>query len=175
MPTDNTDRLADHLADLDARVARLEAGASRPQAPTPGPEADTFWALESLRARRGDHQETAEGLVMLTGSLNLPTGEPVEWQQGAATSDLLETDWSGRAGALAALGHPVRIELLRRTLNGARTTSELGDDLGSTGQLHHHLRQLVSAGWLGQRGRGTYEVPPARVVPLLTIMTGVAG
>lgn len=111
---------------------------------------------------------------MMTGSLNLPTGEPVEWQLGAATADLLETDWSDTAAALGALGHPVRLELLRAVLAGVRSTAELAETTGSTGQLHHHLKQLVSTGWLAQRGRGAYEVPPARVVPLLVIVTGVA-
>ena len=36
-----------------------------------------------------------------------------------------------------------------------------------THQLHHHLRQLVAAGWLASTRRGHYEVPAARVVPLL--------
>ncbi|WP_067439838.1 ArsR/SmtB family transcription factor [Nocardioides jensenii] len=162
------------LADLRARVERLEVSAHPRVDPVSGPDPDTFWALEGVRTRRADHPETADGLVLLTGSLNLPTGEPVEWQQGAATADLFDTDWSAASARLAALGHPVRLELLREILRGTRTTSALGDQLGSTGQLHHHLRQLVSAGWLAQRGRGAYEVPPGRVVPLLAILTGVS-
>lgn len=181
------DDVAAQVAELQARVEQLEAvtgaraaasasgsgaGSGSAESP-PGAVADTFWALEGLRGRRGDHPGTADGMVMLTGSLDLPRGEPVEWQQAAATAQLVDTDWSSNAAALAALGHPVRLELLRRVLQGARTTAELADELGSTGQLHHHLRQLVSAGWLAQRGRGAYEVPVARVVPLLVILTGV--
>lgn len=171
------DDVAAQLAELRTRVELLEAAAGVRDIDAAGPSsqsaADTFWALEGLRGRRGDHPETADGLVMLTGSLELPTGEPVEWQQAAATAQVIDTDWSANAAVLAALGHPVRLELLRRVLRGARTTAELADELGSTGQLHHHLRQLVSAGWLAQRGRGAYEVPVARVVPLLVILTGV--
>ncbi|NYG59626.1 DNA-binding transcriptional ArsR family regulator [Nocardioides daedukensis] len=163
------------LADLRERVERLESRTTAPTASpgAPGPDEDTFWALEGVRARRDAHPETADGIVLLTGSLNLPTGEPVEWQMGAATSDLVGTDWSDAAAPLAALGHPVRLKLLRSVLDGVRSTAELAESLGSTGQLHHHLKQLVSTGWLAQRGRGNYEVPPTRVVPLLVILTGV--
>ncbi|MDN5894474.1 MAG: helix-turn-helix domain-containing protein [Nocardioides sp.] len=160
---------AAELASLRDRVTRLEEDAAT------SPDPDTFWALEGLRARRAEHPATADGVVLLTGSLTLPTGEPVEWQQAGATASLLEEDWSERAVSLAALSHPVRLDLLRRVLGGTRTTAGLADELGSTGQLHHHLRQLVAAGWLRQRGRGAYEVPAARVVPLLVVLTAVQG
>ena len=58
-------------------------------------------------------------------------------------------------------------ELQRRRPDDAAT-----EGLGTTGQLHHHLRQLKAAGWLHQTGRGTYEVPARRVVPLLTMIQG---
>lgn len=56
---------------------------------------------------------------------------------------------------------------------GVRSVTELGNSegLGTSGQLYHHLRQLVSAGWLRTAGRGRYEVPVARIVPLLVIVT----
>jgi hypothetical protein len=41
------------------------------------------------------------------------------------------------------------------------------NEVGTTGQIYHHLRQLTGAGWLHTTGRGRYEVPPGRVVPLL--------
>jgi hypothetical protein len=66
----------------------------------------------------------------------------------------------------------VRLLLLREILQGARTTSELAahERLGTTGQLYHHLRQLVAAGWLRTTARGQYRVPGERVVPLLTVL-----
>ncbi|WP_051715621.1 hypothetical protein [Streptomyces bikiniensis] len=42
---------------------------------------------------------------------------------------------------------------------------------GTTGQIYHHLRQLTGAGRLHTSGRGRYEVPAARVVPLLMALT----
>ncbi|MEJ1089596.1 helix-turn-helix domain-containing protein [Microbacterium sp. Mu-80] len=138
-------------------------------------DSDTFWALDGLNARLADDATTADGAVMLVGSLTLPTGAPVSWQVGRGTAGMLEVDWSDHAAVFAALGHPVRIELLRHILSGVQTTAELAqvEGLGTTGQLHHHLRQLVSAGWVRQSGRGSYEVPATRVVPLLVCVLGV--
>lgn len=42
---------------------------------------------------------------------------------------------------------------------------------GTSGQVYHHLRQLVATGWLRARG-ARYEVPAERVVPLLAIVVG---
>lgn len=66
-----------------------------------------------------------------------------------------------------------RLRLLREILGGLRTAAELAalDEAGTTGQIHHHLRQLTGAGWLHAAGRGRYEIPPVRVVPLLVVLT----
>ncbi|MCI9889432.1 winged helix-turn-helix transcriptional regulator [Micrococcales bacterium 31B] len=167
--------LQSSLRDLAERVARLEAAQSLPPEPAlvGGDEAsDTFWALNGLRERLTQHPTTAHGEVMVVGSLTLPTGEPVAWQESVGTAGTLEVDWSERAATLAALGHPVRLEILRHLLTGVRSTADLAelDALGTTGQLHHHLRALVAAGWARQTGRGLYEVPAARIVPLLALI-----
>ncbi|MEI2647681.1 MAG: hypothetical protein V9G15_01380 [Dermatophilaceae bacterium] len=59
-------------------------------------------------------------------------------------------------------------------LRGHTTARELADleDVGTTGQVYHHLRQLVSAGWLRARTGGRHEVPAERLVPLLTTIVG---
>jgi hypothetical protein len=63
--------------------------------------------------------------------------------------------------------------LLRRVLGGASSVAELQahEGLGTSGQLYHHLRQLVGAGWLRATARGHYAVPPERMVPLLAILS----
>lgn len=177
--TNNSSDLRAEVAALAARVSALESALQNSASATPlaGPtQTDTFWALDGLEARRTDSPDTADGIVMIVGSLTLPTGTPVAWQLGAASDELLETDWSERATAFAALGHPIRVELLRHVLAGVTTTAQLAEleSLGTTGQLHHHLKQLLAVGWLRQSGRGNYEVPPSRVVPLLTSILGAA-
>lgn len=88
------------------------------------------------------------GAVTIVGSLTLPSGTPVAWQQAVRSSGLLELDWKSRAAALAALAQPVLLEL---------------------------LRQLVAAGWVRQSSRGSHEVPAARIVPLLGCLMGAEG
>lgn len=165
--------LADRLAALESRGSETPTTAHG-RTPVDALDPETFWALHGLQSRLAAHPETAEGAVMLVGSVRLPGGGDVVWQQAVGTDGLIDTEWTAQAPTLAALGHPVRVELLRQILAGTHTTAELAalDDLGTTGQLHHHLRQLVAAGWVRQSGRGSYEVPAARVVPLLAVIAG---
>lgn len=76
------------------------------------------------------------------------------------------------AARLAALGHPSRLELLAGVGRGAHSTAALSTELGtgSTGQLYHHLNQLVAAGWLRTTGRGRYEIPVEREQALIMIL-----
>jgi hypothetical protein len=173
----------DRVARLEERVARLEAAAgeaaggppalaARAPAEAPGTDADAFWALRGLQARVGE-----PGAVVFAGSVDLPGGARVEWQEGRLASQLLDDDWSQSAAGLTALAHPVRLLLLREILLGAETVAALGElpSLGTSGQLYHHLRQLVSAGWLRSSARGQYHVPAERVVPLLAILAATRG
>jgi Helix-turn-helix domain len=165
----NAGGLRARLAALEERVAALERAAERPAtAVAVAADAETFWALRGLKQRL----DPDTGAVLYTGTVPLPTGERYEWQLGTLTGELLELDWAQLSDTVGALGHPVRLHLLQRILCGARTVAELGDDetLGTTGQLYHHLRQLVAVGWLEPRGRGRYAVPSRRVVPLLVVL-----
>ncbi|GAA2510949.1 winged helix-turn-helix domain-containing protein [Streptomyces gobitricini] len=159
--------LEERVAELERRIAALEGGA---HAAPPVGEGD-FWALEGLKARLA-RAGASEGGVLFTGAVRLPTGEQYEWQYGALTDEQLDGDWTEAAESFAALGHPVRLRLLREILGGRRTAAELAalEEVGTTGQIYHHLRQLTGAGWLHAAGRGRYEVPPGRVVPLLVAL-----
>ncbi|MGH3661461.1 MAG: ArsR/SmtB family transcription factor [Micromonosporaceae bacterium] len=158
--------LEDRLAHLEERVSQLESGGRPAGAARSGPYPEKFWALEGLK------QQADSGAVVFAGVAPLPTGEHYEWQQAAPTEQLLSLDWSEFSGVLGALGHPVRLLLVRQILGGVRTVAQLQQDenLGTTGQLYHHLRQLVAAGWLKASGRGRYVVPAQRVVPLLVLL-----
>lgn len=159
--------LAERIAALEERVQRLEEQETAAPA-TAGP--DVFWALDGLKAR------APGGGVLFTGMVTLPTGENYEWQYGEPAEALLDADWHELAADLApqitALAHQVRLVLLGQVLGGARSVSDLQQNpaLGTSGQLYHHLRQLVSAGWLRSMGRGQYTVAPERIIPLLVIL-----
>lgn len=153
---------------LERRVQDLEKGGAPVLTATDG---DTFWALAGLKAR------APQGGVLYTGFVTLPTGEVYEWQGGLPAEAWLAGDWNELAPDLAAtldaLSHPVRLLILSLVLAGTRSVAELQENeaLGTSGQLYHHVRQLVTAGWLRSPSRGRYAVPPDRVIPLLAILT----
>lgn len=159
------------LADLERRIAALEAAASVPLHESAGGESadPKLWALEGLRARVPE-----PGAVMLVGDVRLPDGRIAQWQEAAGTDDLVHGEWDAVSDALAALGHPVRLRLIQQVLQGVGTVQELTgtDGVRTSGQVYHHLRLLVSAGWLRALGGGRYEVPVARIVPLLAVLLG---
>lgn len=160
--------LEERVTELERRLAELVEAA--PAVPAVA-QAD-FWALDALKARHPVTEE-ADGAVLFTGAVRVPTGHRYEWQYGLLTETVLEDDWSEAAASFAALGHPVRLTLLREVLGGLRTAAELAalDGVGTTGQVYHHLRQLTGAGWLHSPERGRYEIPAGRVVPLLVVLT----
>lgn len=157
--------LAERVARLEEQVARLAEHSERtpPARPTLDEAFGFLTALEDATPE--------PGAVMMVGSVTVPAG-PVRWQFGQSLETLQGWDWAELAGALAALGNPVRLTLMKLVLDGTESTSELlaHPELASTGKLHHHLRQLVAAGWLTSAGRGRYRIPPERVVPLLVII-----
>ena len=124
-----------------------------------------LWLLHELKSRY------PTDAVAFGGTAMAPEG-PVAWQWGVPTDQVREQDWEPAAGVLDALSHPVRLRLLQRVLNGTATSAELAEDetLGTTGQLHHHLRALVAAGWLTSTGRGRWSIPGPRVIPLLVVI-----
>ncbi|GAA1835738.1 winged helix-turn-helix domain-containing protein [Microlunatus capsulatus] len=164
------------LADLQERVRRLEArlGADEGARPAPDaePSAGTFWLLEALRA------QGLAGAVAFGGTAADAEGGPVSWQITRSAEDLTGTDWAVSVPALAALGHPSRMQILQLVATGrARTAAELAhaEGLGTTGQIYHHLRQLVAGGWLRVTTRGQHQVPAERLVPLLVVLAATAG
>ena len=62
---------------------------------------------------------------------------------------------------LSALGHPVRLKILRHVVQGGAEGCAAGDiqahvDLPAS-TLSHHLRRLVDAGLMTSRSEGTYQ------------------
>ena len=165
------EKLHARIEALEARVAALEGLEVGPPLPDVAVSSETFWALNGLKELIG----SGSGAVLFTGSVDLPTGEHYEWQEGRESQPLLDADWADLAAGLQALAHPIRLLLLREVLHGVRTTAELAahPDLGTSGQLYHHLRHLTAAGWLHSTARGHYSVPGERVVPLLIVLMGV--
>jgi DNA-binding transcriptional ArsR family regulator len=163
--------LGSRLAALEERVGRLE-GTPRPRSsPVSG---DDFWVLDVLRGRTDPvfSDAAVAGSLVFAGTASLPGSGTVVWQEEHPVPSVLGDSWADAAGALGALGHPVRLELIRRLLTGAHTTHELAEipDLGTSGQLYHHLRELQVAGLVIQRRRNDYAVPADRVILCLVLV-----
>ncbi|MGY1856778.1 helix-turn-helix domain-containing protein [Modestobacter sp. SYSU DS0290] len=165
------------LTRIEERLAALEAqrDTALPPAAAGPPAPERFWLLQALAAEAA---ELPGGAVAYGGQVRLPGGEEYAWQRTHAAEEVRTggaEDDEALAAALSALAHPVRLRLLREVLGGATTTAALAalPGLGTTGQLHHHLRQLTAAGWLRTTARGAYGVPAERVVPLHVVLAAV--
>jgi DNA-binding transcriptional ArsR family regulator len=157
--------LEERLKVVEERLTALE------QSPK-APRKEKLWALSYLEKHAPD-----DGAVIYAGTVNSDVVGHYRWQMSSPTGKVLEQSWSGVSDALAALAHPVRLELLKMILGGKRTSLELQElqGLGTTGQLYHHLKELQTAGWLKVESRGTYRVVAERVIPLLAIVLAALG
>ena len=164
--------IEERLAALEARIAELE---QRSQSDSihdaPAPAEGAFWVLEGLR----EHGPRG-GSVVYAGHLDGDEG-PLGWQYGLSAERLADLDWAALATTLDALGNPVRLNILRAVWSGISTVAELKDQegFGTTGQIYHHVNQLVAAGWLTTHRRGRYVIPADRQVPLLVILVAAKG
>ncbi len=77
------------------------------------------------------------------------------------------------AEQLSALGHPVRLSILRFVVQAGREGAVAGDIQGHlqlpASTLSHHLKRLVEAGMLSTRGEGTYHYYAAEFAALRSL------
>lgn len=86
----------------------------------------------------------------------------------------MPTKLERHAEQLSALGHPVRLQILRFVVQGGGGGTAAGEiqahvDLPAS-TLSHHLKRLVSAGLLAARAEGTfhYYAPDYEALSALT-------
>ncbi|GAA2842147.1 winged helix-turn-helix domain-containing protein [Crossiella cryophila] len=142
--------LAGRVAELEARVAALEGIA------------------EQVLADTG-------GVVSYQGRLTEP-GE-LDWTITLPVSTVLGLPDGPRLEVLAALGHPVRAKVVRvLAQHGPQGAAELqaAAEVGSTGQLYHHLKPLTTSGLVDQDGRGRYRLRATAMVPVLILLAAAA-
>lgn len=141
------------LAELEARVAELE----RRDAP------------EQLEAA-----PSTGGMIAYQGDVHLHG--TVRWDISYSPDAIVELPVPSASEVLAALGHPVRLQIVRTLLRGPANAADLlaAVGLGSSGQIYHHLKTLSSANIVEQHGRGDYRIAAKQVVPLLVSMLAAA-
>jgi DNA-binding HxlR family transcriptional regulator len=161
------EELAAEVAELRARVEALEAA---PRPPSPLPVADLVSGLRDMIAGESG-PDVAGGIVVYAGLGPRGNGE-IAWQLGHAWDDVLAADRTRSGRTLAVLSSPARLDIVAELLGGPVSRQDLQDRLeqSTAGQLNHHLRELLSAGLVDQPRRGVYEVPPHRVIPILTVL-----
>ncbi|MDF2670226.1 MAG: ArsR family transcriptional regulator [Paenibacillus sp.] len=117
------------------------------------------------------------GFVYYSGQL---VNEQVQsrWEpQERSLEQLLGMSSDKTAKILAALGHKQRLDILKEILKAPRTGLELVErlNMGTTGQLYHHLKALTGADLLAQEERGgKYIIPASRVLPLMLLLAAVS-
>jgi DNA-binding transcriptional ArsR family regulator len=162
------EELAAEVADLRKRVEALEEAPT--SAPSSLPVADLVSGLRSMLA--GDDGAEVPGGVVIYAGLGPRGNDEIAWQLGHAWDDVLGGDRTRAGRTLAVLSSPARLDIVAELLAGPVSRQDLQDRLeqSTAGQLNHHLRELLSAGLVDQPRRGVYEVPPHRVVPILTVL-----
>lgn len=162
-------QLAERLRRVEERLDDIDNRTGPP--PTLDLEAEPLWALNGLQEVTQD----PAGAVLLTGAVTTPRGGQAHWQISSDAQEMFDSDFADRADKLSALAQPVRLRLIQRIMTDATTVNDLLEtgEFGTSGQIYHHLRQLVSAGWVETVGKSKYEVPASRVVPILVILLAV--
>ena len=97
----------------------------------------------------------------------------IAWQMDRTWSELVAVDPTTVAACFAALASSVRIQIICELASGSVTTGELMQrlDQPSSGQLFHHLKELLAVGLIYQPVRGTYAILHQHLVPILTALS----
>lgn len=152
--------LARQMESLDRRLGALEGS---PSEPVPVPVQEVVEEREGGPLIRGNF--TYAGLLQVGSHRST-----VRSREDIA--EAFEVDADALARVFAALASPVRIQLLRRVLEGPRTSQELQllPGVGGVGQLYHHLKELLAAGLLIQRKRSLYEIRAEKAMLLCLLL-----
>jgi DNA-binding transcriptional ArsR family regulator len=165
--------LDERVAKLARRVEQLERSPQRRLKRHPDAAATPLALVEHLRTRRTGRYRAKgmHGAIAYGGAVVLGERECL-WVREHPLPDIDDIEPSRLAQALAALGHPARLILVRALLKQAHTSQELQAllEVSSPGQLYHHLKELLAAGIVTQARRSHYEVASRQVVPLLALL-----
>ncbi|MEZ4320806.1 MAG: helix-turn-helix domain-containing protein [Myxococcota bacterium] len=168
--TDRLERLEALVDTLAERVDRLEARGGAE------PGSLDLTLLERLGSRKGPRFEGSRvrGALTYAGSIRIDEA-PLVWQRELGAPGALEAPPTEVAALLAAAGHPDRIAILTALCVERVASADLAERLGlaSPGRLYHHLDKLAAVGLVRQVERGTWEIAPEKVIPVLVLL-GIA-
>ena len=153
------------VADLAGRVARLEAAAAPWVPPAP---AGTGMVGTGATV-------PPDGRVGYGGS-GPWEGSAIAWQMERSWDEVLTAAGEHVARVVAALASATRLRIVAELVGGPLTTADLSSrlDQPTSGQLFHHLKELLAVGVVHQPRRGTYALRPQHVLPVLTVISAAA-
>lgn len=168
------DQLAARMSELESLVRRCLEKQSAKAIPAPGPASGR--TSEGLVISSTDTSEPGEGTVYYSGHYD-GKGRVFQWMpQERRMGDLLRLNTDKASKVLSALGHKQRLDILRAVVNeplsGAALVERL--NMGTTGQLYHHLKALLGADLLVQEPGGGYTLPAHRMLPLLLLLAALS-
>ena len=102
-----------------------------------------------------------DGTILYVGAGNT-AGGPVAWQMDRPWRDLAGVDPTSIARLLGALGNAQRLRVVQLLVDGPMSTATLTASLEepSSGQLFHHLKELLAVGLIYQPRPRHLCVPP---------------
>jgi DNA-binding transcriptional ArsR family regulator len=148
------------IADLTKRISRLEVAVTKTEKASRAPSFPF------------DVDDPDANIVTYSGH-GIQDGSPIAWQMGRTWEDVLEAADDALASILQALASGPRLRIVAELARGPVSTSKLAERLeqSSTGQLFHHLKELLAAGIVHQPQRGVYALRHAHVLPVLAVLS----
>lgn len=166
------DELKTQLAELETLVRTMAGGRGEL-----GGNAGTAGESGSGEGETPPPEDSASSCAVYFSGYYRSEGRTVRCEpQERRSEDLFGANGGKAAKVLAALGHKQRLDLLLELWNGPLTGAELVErlNMGTTGQLYHHLKALTGADLLTQEERGgRYAIPAHRRFPLLLLLSAV--
>lgn len=161
------DQLAAIVADLVDRVALLESAGSRTRL---GPR--SVPPSVDVAATGGSGDLSGNGRVGYSGT-GPWEGSSVAWRTERGWDDVIALAADPVARVLTALANDIRLRIVGELVSGPAGTGELAARLqvATSGQLFHHLKELLGAGVIHQPRRGVYALRPQHVLPLLAVIS----
>ncbi|TVX94682.1 ArsR family transcriptional regulator [Paenibacillus agilis] len=163
------DTLKTQMSELQALVRSIVTNQSSVELPI---------QLKGPQVLRTDEENFSEsaGHVYYAGQYQA-NGQLLRWEpKDKQLEQLLQISTEKSSKILAALGSKPRLDIIIAILNESLTGAEIVEKLnmGTTGQLYHHLKALNGANLIEQDKSGRYTVPDHRKLPLLLLLSAAA-
>lgn len=129
------------------------------------PSRETAAARLARDVAPGTAEPAGHGVIAYSGSVDF-AGKPLKMHSHQPVAAAFSGEPEGVARIFGALGSPHRVLMLRALCDGPKTGQQLEDAAGisSTGQLYHHIKELLAAGLVVQPARSVYALRPTTVI-----------